>query len=352
MKITGLPTKKKKGQTQSYNQILEILEKLELVFRRKLVTNQKIFKFVIIRTQPPVTRAELKSYSEKFFSQEEISRQYLSEVMKNRVNNIRIQTQKGSRIFDAVGEAISRRHMLVVFDFNLIRTVNDYDIEGLLDRVYSVFRKKFKQIVITYCISKSFTKAAQHKAKTGRFKQINLVEIKIQDGKIVTRNIDGITSQERGEYFENQIRYVLKQSGFRDIQRGLKVYRDKKGLTDHLAPEEFSDIDIITSNKNRTKTIICELKNWDIVVPYEEIERWVQNKLNPIIDFLRNEIRIDKDLETWYIVSKKIDDINEDDIKKKCKCNIRILSKVELINDVIAKMNPIAANELRSIVLY
>jgi len=268
------------------------------------------------------------------------------------VKKVKTHTQIGSRIFDAVGEAVSRRYMVVVFDFNLIRTTEDYDIEGLPDRIYSVFRKKFKQVVITYCISSEFTRAAKQKAMTGRFKQINLVKVKMANSQLVTKKIEGISRQSRGEFFENQIRYILRKSGFKDVQRGLKVYRSQKGLTEKPTPKEFTDIDIITNNENRKKVIICELKNWDIEVPQKEIEDWVQNKLNLIVDFLQTDLGVKNVVEAWYIVSQKQQGIDENKIKKKCKCEIKVYSKVEFIDDVGSKIDPFIAKELRPIVLY
>jgi len=345
-----LPTKQLGGK-ESYKDVIDYLTELGLAFSRRIVVDERNIGFLVINVKPSIGKKELTAYARELISEENFIRSYLWRAKSlGIVKNMRVRRQIGSRIFDAVGEAVSRRYMVVVFDFNLIRETDDYDIEGLLDRVFSVYRKKFKQIVITYCVSKKFSKAAQHKAMTGRLKQINLIRVEMSDGQLVTKKIDGITRQTRGEMFENQIRYILKKSGFRDIQRGLKIYKSEKGVTEKKTSQEFTDIDIITESKE--KVVICELKNWFITIPQKTIEEWVQGKLNVLVDYLQNKLKIDKEIEAWYIVSEKPDRINESEIKKKCKCNIRILSKLELVDDVISKKDRFLANELRPIILY
>lgn len=352
LKITGLPTKRM-GNKEPYREVVDYLIKLGLAFNRRIVIDQKSIGFLVINTKLAIDRRKLRSYAKELISQDQIVQSYLWRAQSmGMVKRVKTRTQVGSRIFDAVGEAVSRRYMVVVFDFNLTRTTEDYDIEGLLDRVLSVYRKKFKQIVITYCVSRRFTKAAQQKAMTGRFKQINLIKVEMRNGQLVTKKIDGISRQSRGEFFENQIRYIFRRSGFRDVQRGLKIYRDKRGLTEKPTPKEFTDVDIIARSKKGNKVIICELKNWHTKVPHTKIEDWVQNKLNVVVDYLQKELGIQDEIEAWYVASQKPEVINENEIKKRCKCNIRILSKSELIDDVISKIDPFLAKELKPIVLY
>ena len=150
------------------------------------------------------------------------------------------------------------------------------------------------------------------------------------------------------------IKNLLEETGFKDVQRGLKIYKTgiKKELIDKPTSKTFTDIDIIAHNKKKNKIIICELKNWHYAVKHEKIETWVTEKLNPIVDYLRLKLGIDKDIEAWYIVSLKSDDIDENKIKNKCKCEIKILNKIELINDIIQKENMFIAEELRSIIIY
>jgi len=351
LKITGLPTKRR-VQKESYKDIVDYLTELRLVSQKRIAINDENIGFIVRNTQPPITEAELRSYARELISKEQIVRSFLHRWKSmHMVKKVGTRKQISGRIFDAVGKAVSRRHMIVVFDFNLIRTTEDYDIEGLLDRIYSVFRKRFKQVVITYCISREFTKAAQQKAVTGRLKQINLVQVKIEKGLLVTKKIDGISRQSRGELFENQIRYILRQIGFQDVQRGLKIYKSDRGLTEKPTMREFTDIDIIARSEKEKKVIICELKNWYTELPQKKIEEWVQDKLNALVDYLRKELNIQDEIEAWYIVSKKPASINEDEIVKKCKCNIKIFSKLELIDNVLSKKNPFVANELRPIVL-
>lgn len=350
LKITGLPTKQV-GKKESYKDVIDYLIKLGLAFNRRIVVDQRNIGFLVMNVKPPISRKELTSYARELISQERNIQSYLWKAKSiGIVKNVKTRTQVGSRIFDVVGEAVSRRYMVVVFDFNLIRETDDYDIEGLLDRVFSVYRKKFKQIVITYCVSKKFSKAAQHKAMTGRFKQINLIRVEMSDDQLATKKIDGISRETRGEMFENQIRYILRRSGFRDIQRGLKIYKRENGLTDKKTSQEFTDIDIIAGSKE--KVLVCELKNWYIEVPQNKIEEWVQNKLNLVVEYLREKLNIQSEIEAWYIVSRKSEAINEDKIKEKGKCNIRILSKIELIDDVVSKIDRSLANELRPIVIF
>jgi len=161
LKITGLPTKQVGGK-ESYKDVIDYLIKLGLAFNRRIVLDQRNIGFLVMNVKPTISRKELTAYARELISQERIIQSYLWRAKSlGIVKNMRVRRQIGSRIFDAVGEAVSRRYMVVVFDFNLIREADDYDIEGLLDRVYSVYRKKFKQIVITYCVSKKFSKAAQ-----------------------------------------------------------------------------------------------------------------------------------------------------------------------------------------------
>ena len=211
-------------------------------------------------------------------------------------------------------------------------------------------RRKFKNVVIAYCISKRFTKKAQHRAMTGRFKQINLIQVGTQNGQLVTRKIDGVSKHSRGEFFENQIRYILNRSGFKEVQRGLKLYRRSKELSEKPTQEEFTDIDIIARSKERL--VICELKNWYLGVPQNTIEKWVENKLNPFVDFLRKNLNIQTEIEAWYIVSHKPEGLDEAQIQRKCECPIKVLSKTKLIDDVIAKMDRFLANELKPIVQF
>lgn len=150
--------------------------------------------------------------------------------------------------------------------------------------------------------------------------------------------------------FENQIRYILKKGGFQDIQRGLKVYKGKNGLTEKRTSQEFTDIDIVA--KSKEKVVICELKNWHIEVPQAKIEKWVQEKLNPIVEYVREKLNISGEIEAWYIVSRKSDTIDEEKIREKCKCEIKILNKIELIDGVISKIDRFLANELKPIVIY
>lgn len=351
LKITGLPTKQV-GKKESYKDVIGYLIKLGLAFNRRIVVDQRNIGFLVMNVKPPISRKELTSYARELISQERIIQSYLWRAKSTGiVKNVKTHTQVGSRIFDVVGEAVSRRYMVVVFDFNLLRETDAYDIEGLLDRIFSVYRKKFKQIVITYCVSKRFTKAAQRKAMTGRFKQINLIKVEMKNGQLMTKKIDGISRQSRGEFFENQIRYILRMSGFRDVQRGLRIYQSKRGLTEKPTPREFTDVDIITRSKDGKNVFICELKNWHKKVPQKQIEAWVENKLNVIVDYLKEELDIESDIEAWYIVSQKLGIINENEIQKKCKCKVRILSKLELIDDVISKTDQFLASELKPIVL-
>jgi len=330
--------------------VIDYLIKLGVALSEKVETRGKDVGFLVLNTEPPINRQDLLSYAEKTISQDQIIVRYLDTAKKlGRAKNIKIKTQVGNRIFDAVGEAVSRRYMVVVFDFNLIRTTNDYDIEGLLDRIFSVYRKKFKQIVITYCVSRRFTKEAQQKAMTGRFNQINLIQVEMENGQLVTKRISGISKHSRGEFFENQIRYILRKVGFQDVQRGLKVYRDRGKLTQKPTPEEFTDIDIVAKSDVRKKVIVCELKNWHIEVPQTRIEDWVQNKLNKVVDYLRIELGVQEDVEAWFIVSRKCD-IDETKIQEKCSCKIKVLSKLDLI-EIISEEDRYLANELKPIVL-
>ena len=350
LKITGLPTKQV-GKRESYEDVMNYLIKLGLAYNERIILGQNNLGFFILRKNPSISNQDIKEYAERIIIQNQTIRRYLDRAKQVKmVKNIKVHTQVGHRIFDAVGEAVSRRYMVVVFDFNLMRTTEEFDIEGLLDRIFSVYRKKFKNVVIAYCVSKKFTKEAQHKAMTGRFKQINLIQVGIQNSQLVTKKIDGISKQSRGEFFENQIRYILKKSGFKDVQRGLKVYTTSNGLSEKITPEEFTDIDIIARSKE--KLIICELKNWYHEVPQNIIEEWVKNKLNPVVDFLRKNLNIQDDIEVWFIVSYKPKGLNEVQIQMSCKCLIKVLSKTELINDVISKMDIGLASELKPIILF
>lgn len=351
LKITGLPTKQV-GSKEPYKKVLDSLIALRLVKEKKITQNGNKIKFLVLNYGEMPDESKLKSYAQELVSHEKIIQSYLHRFKYiGMVKDLRIKTQVGSRIFDAVGKAVSRRHMVVLFDFNLTRETNDYDIEGLLDRVFSVYRKKFKQIVITYCVSKKFTREAQKRAMTGRFKQINLIKVSIENGQLTTKRINGISRQSRGELFENQLRYILRQIGFEDVQRGLKIYRKKDGLTDQATSRPFTDIDIITRSKD--KVIICELKNWYAKVPQDEIENWIKNKLNVIVSFLEEKLGLkSKDIEAWFIVSQKPTDLDEALIRKNSRCNIQILSATELIEDVLSKINRFLANELKPIVLY
>lgn len=352
LKITGLPTKPV-GKKETYKDVIDYLAKLGLAYSERVVLRSSNIGFLILNSPTPISEGTLRSYAEQLVSAEQSARSYLwrAESM-HMVKKVKFHTQVGNRIFDAVGEAVSRRYMVVVFDFILSRTTQDYDIEGLLDRVFSAYRKKFKQVVITYCISKKFTKAAQQKAMTGRFRQINLIRVEMKNGRMVTRKIDGISRQSRGEFLENQIRYILRTSGFEDVQKGLKIYREKNGLTEKPTSETFTDIDIIARSKTKNKVIICELKNWYREVPQEEIEDWGKNKLNVIIDYLSEQFDISCSIiEAWYILSKKQKDMDESEIEKKCKCKIKIMSKREFIENEISKIDRFLANELRPIIL-
>lgn len=350
LKITGLPTKRV-GKRESYKDVIDYLIKLGLAYNKRIMVGHNNLGFLIVRTTPPISEQTIRDYAERLVIQKRTINRYLDRAKLMRmVKNVKVHTQVGSRIFDAVGEAVSRRYMVVAFDFNLMRATEEHDIQGFLDRIFSVYRKKFKYVVIAYCISKRFTKKAQQKAMTGRFKHINLIQVDIQNGQLVTKKIDGISKQSRGEFFENQIRYVLKRSGFKNVQRGLKVYRKINGLSEKPTPKEFTDIDIIAESKERL--ILCELKNWHIEVPQSTIEDWVENKLNPIVAFLRKSLNVQSKIETWYIISHKPESLDEEQIKLKCKCPIRVLSKMELVDDVIGKMDRFLANELKPIVQY
>lgn len=94
------------------------------------------------------------------------------------------------------------------------------------------------------------------------------------------------------------------------------------------------------------------MQNWHTEISQNKIEKWVQKKLNPIVNYLREKLNIQNEIEAWYVMSRKSDALNEIEIQKKCKCNIRILSKIELIDDVISKIDRFLANELRPIVVY
>jgi hypothetical protein len=52
-----------------------------------------------------------------------------------------------------------------------------------------------------------------------------------------------------------------------------------------------------------------------------------------------------------YIVSRKQQGIDLAEIRKKCKCDIKVYSKLELIDDVMSQIDPLAAKELRPIIL-
>jgi len=352
LKITGLRTKKI-GKKESYKDVFNYLIQLKLAFSWRVLIGRYNIGFLVLNTKPPIKRRRLRAYAKEIISQRQIVESYLSRVKSmGVVKNVRTRRQIASRIFDAVGEAVSRRYMVVVFDFNLLRTTDDYVIEGLLDRVFSVYRKKFKQVVITYCISRKFTKAAQQRAMTGRFKQINLIRVEMEKGRLITKKIDGISIHSRGEFLENQIRYILQRSGFEDVQKGLKVYQGRNGLTERRTSKTFTDIDIITQSKTERKVIVCELKNWHREVPQKKIEDWVEDKLNAIVDYLGDQFAIGSDIiEAWYIVSKKQKSMDENEIKKKCKCKITIMTKRELIDDEIGKIDRFLANELKPIVL-
>ena len=205
LKITGLPTRQL-GKKESYKDVIDYLIKLGLVFNRRTVVDRRNIGFLVLNVKPPVGKKELISYAREVISQEQIAQSYLRRVQSmGMVKNVKTHTQVGSRIFDAVGEAVSRRYMVVVFDFNLVRKTDQYDIEGLLDRIFSVYRKKFKQVVITYCVSKKFSRAAQHKAMTGRFKQINLIRVETKDGQLATEKIDGVSRETRAKCLRTKL---------------------------------------------------------------------------------------------------------------------------------------------------
>ena len=353
LKITGIPTRSN-GKSESYLTVIEYLDKLGVAKKKEIPVGNGQLKCLVLNTDPPISQNELHSFAE-VASQELPIWRFLDWARRaNLVKHVRTKTQVGHRIFDAIGEAVSRRYMVVVYDFNLTRVTDDYVIEGLLDRVYSAYRKKFKQIVITNCVSKQFTKAAQQRAMTGATSQINLYQVKIDNqGWPTVQRIDGISKEFRGAYFENMVRYVLKKSGFHDVQRGIKLYRDADGaITDKTTNQEFTDIDIIAQSKKRDKVVICELKNWQTPVSQEVVEEWVERKLNRIVDFLRRDAGIKREIEAWFIVSDKSLIRDETTVRNKCSCAIKILDRRELIDTEITAIDPIIAKDLRALMLY
>jgi len=352
LKITGLPTRNINNK-ESYDDIRKQLIKIGIAYNDKIIIGRRTVKFFVYKTKPLITKDKLKEIAKEIIEYENMIFRYIrNKERNNKIKKTNFHAQKGSKIFDVVGEAVSRRHMIIVYDFTLRRTLNSYDIEGLLDRVYSVYRKKFPQIVITTCIFKNITKSAKKLAMTGRFKQIILEKISFDNNILKIKKITGSTKKNVGEYFENTVRYILETEGFKDVQRGLILYKSNNGITENKTNEIFTDIDIITQDKNRQKIIICELKNWYKEIPEKKIEEWINKKLNVIIVYLKDSIKTLKQIEAWYIVSNKPKNINEKYLKSICRCNIEIFSKTEFVDTIIRTKDMDSASELKHILTY
>lgn len=352
LKITGLPTRNV-NKKESYNDVREQLIKLEIAYDEKIKIGYRYIKFFVYKTKPLMKKNDLKKIAQQIIENENIVHRYIDYKKRiNQIKNINFHAQKGSKLFDVVGEAVSRRHMIVVYDFTLRRTLNDYDIDGLLDRIYSVYRKKFPQVIITTCIFKNITKSAKSQAMTGRFKQIILEKLPADNNMLKIKKITGTTKKNVGEYFENTVRYILDIEGFKDVQRGLILYKKNNGISENKTSEIFTDIDIITQDKKRQKIIICELKNWHQEIPEYIIENWITDKLNIIITYLKDNIKTLKEIEAWYIVSNKPRKLNSKYLQSICKCNIEIFSKTEFVNKIIRNKDLDSASELNHIMKY
>ena len=351
LKITGLPTKKM-NKKESYEEVKNYLIQLDFAFEKNIQYKKK-YKFLVYKTKKPITDEKFIKVIEDLLMEQQIINHYINRKKEfNQIKNVKKKTQKGNKIFDTVGEAVSRRYMVIVYDFILRRPARDYDIQGLLDRIYSVFRKKFVQTVITYSISKKFSKGAKDMSNTGRFKFINLEQISYELGKLKIKKISGMSKTAIGEYFENTIRYILTKQGFKDVQRGLKIYKDNNKITEVKTKEIFTDIDIIMHNEDRTKVIICELKNWYKGVSEIIIEKWIKERLNLLVRYLRTEEEIEKDILAWFILSKKPGEIDSIKLNDRAECEIQIFDKIEFVNKIINKEDIDSAKELRRTLKY
>ncbi|MEJ2271725.1 MAG: hypothetical protein P8X91_04440 [Candidatus Bathyarchaeota archaeon] len=72
--------------------------------------------------------------------------------------------------------------------------------------------------------------------------------------------------------------------------------------------------------------------------------------MNPVLEYLRNKLTLNRELEAWYIVSKKLRYLDEEDIIRIFNCKIIVMSKIEFINRVVRKVDPFLAAELKPII--
>ena len=348
LKITGLPTREAHGKP-SYEAVMRSLVSLGFAHLDEVEIGERKLKFLVLNKTPPIDREIVTKVAKEMIKEEGEFREFLErEKRAKNVKELEFHTQKGSRIFDATGLAVSQSRILIVYDFVPLREVQEYDIAGLLDRIYVVFRKKFKQTVITYCLSKyGFAKSAQERAMTGRFKHIKLVRFEKKNHQIFSNEIYGIASANKGEYFENQVRYILRKVGLTEVQRGLILYRKGNKLTESPTATTFTDIDIAARNKQGDTVVLAQLKDWNRQVPQEEAEDWITNKLNPVIDHLRTDLKIGRNIDAWYVVSDK-QGLNHKFLATKAKCAFFLFDKDDFL-DFLANLNRGAVNEMRMI---
>ena len=135
--------------------------------------------------------------------------------------------------------------------------------------------------------------------------------------------------------------------GYRDVQRGLPVYRKGSKLSEKPTPFPLTDLDVVAQDKPAKKVIIAQLKDWYKEVPQVELEDWTTNKLNPVIDYLNRDVKVGKDIVCWYVVAKT-DELDITKLQALAKCPLSVFSK-EGFMDYLATQDPDTARELRAI---
>ena len=309
----------KKRKAESLEKLLSNLEELGLGKVVDFTSGSRKCKFlVLLKECKKIVEADLKKILGTMMEEENTISRITSLIESSELGKeFAIRPTTVSVPVDALGDckpylrAGKEVRSKIMIEVNKMWKLNNYDLEGLLDRVHAVRKELRVYSVIVYIVADLQPSAFDWANNIGwkplrpsRIEKITHIENMRHKGVLLLqearpenyrnivreiKNLDDLKNlgNYKSLWFETMVRDFFDELGY--YTRGRKKYYldDENKLTERPTKKQALEIDVFGIRTKEVKElIICECKNWLEVVDAEEIKKFVR-KLNKLDDYYK-----------------------------------------------------------------
>lgn len=340
-KISGVysevPTERK---ADSLDKLLNDLEKLELGKVINFTYKSRIYRCLVfakeIETLGDKSQSILGEIYKKLGEEETIINEFISTLESSGLGkefevrpasiSVPVDALGNSKKYLLAGEPVSSK---ILVDVNALWKLDDYDIEGLLDRVHAVRRELEAHSVIVYIVAdlkKSALKWANSigwkSIRPSRLKKIEHIENLRHRGILLLkkgssreyrnvireiRDLDDLKKlgNYRAEWFENLARDLFDELGYHTRRRKRYYLTDDNKLTERRTKRIAIEVDVFGQKSNDLKDMVfCECKNWLERVPVAKVKGFVRS-LDKLHDYyMEKEEQTNMHMQAFFITSE------------------------------------------------